>query len=144
MTKNLEKFHYNVIIANFHESYNFLNKEIEKNIPTKDLIKNYIKILKLMSPVIPHFVSECLQELECKNHSEWPKIEPGFKIEEKINIVIQINGKKRGIISLDSEIEENDLIKEIKKDVNILKFIENKKVSKTIYIKNKIINLILV
>ena len=144
VTKNLEKFHYNVIIANFHESYNFLNKEIEKNIPTKDLIKNYIKILKLMSPVIPHFVSECLQELECKNHSEWPKIEPGFKIEEKINIVIQINGKKRGIISLDSEIEENDLIKEIKKDVNILKFIENKKVSKTIYIKNKIINLILV
>ena len=85
-----------------------------------------------------------MQELECKNHSEWPKIEPGFKIEEKINIVIQINGKKRGIISLDSEIEENDLIKEIKKDVNILKFIENKKVSKTIYIKNKIINLILV
>ena len=144
VTKNLEKFHYNVIIANLHESYNFLNKEIEKNIPISDLIKNYIKILKLMSPVIPHFVSECLEELDCKNHSEWPKVEPGFKIEEKINVVIQINGKKRGIISFNSEIEENDLIQEVKKDVNISKFMENKKIIKTIYIKNKIINLILV
>ena len=97
-----------------------------------------------MSPVIPHFVSECLEELDCKNHSEWPKVEPGFKIEEKINVVIQINGKKRGIISFNSEIEENDLIQEVKKDVNISKFMENKKIIKTIYIKNKIINLILV
>ncbi|MDA9604876.1 leucine--tRNA ligase, partial [Candidatus Pelagibacter sp.] len=52
ITKNLEKFHYNVIIANFHETYNFLNKEINKPINKIDLIKNYTKILKLMSPVI--------------------------------------------------------------------------------------------
>ena len=144
ITKNLEKFHYNVIIANFHETYNFLSKEIDKPLSSKDLAENYIKLLKLMSPVLPHFVSECLVELDCKNRSEWPKIDERFKIKEKFNIVVQINGKKRGVIIFETEIEENDLIKEVKKDVNIKKFMDNKKISKSIYIKNKLINLIIV
>ena len=48
ITQNLEKFHYNVIIANLHEMYNFLNKEIEKPIKKEVLIDNYKKILILM------------------------------------------------------------------------------------------------
>ena len=60
-TKNLESFHYNVIIANMHEIYNFLSKEI-KNISNLDKFKkNYTKILKIISPVIPHLASECLK-----------------------------------------------------------------------------------
>ena len=48
---NLEKFHNNVIVANFYETYNFLIKEIEKPISKKNLAENYTKILKLMSPI---------------------------------------------------------------------------------------------
>ena len=63
ITNNLENFNYNVIIANIYEIYNFLNKEIEKNIDSKTVKKNYIKILILFSPAIPHFASECLEDL---------------------------------------------------------------------------------
>ena len=45
ITNNLESFNYNVIIANIYEIYNFLIKEIEKNISSKDLKENYKKIL---------------------------------------------------------------------------------------------------
>ena len=55
ITQNLEKFHYNVIVANLYEMYNFLSKEIEKPIQKEVLIENYRKILILMSPFIPHF-----------------------------------------------------------------------------------------
>ena len=44
VTKNLEKFNYNVIVANFYETYNFLNKELVKNTNKKALIENYKKI----------------------------------------------------------------------------------------------------
>ena len=66
ITKSIEKFHYNVLVANFHETYNYLNKEIEKPINYLSLSKNYKKILSIMHPVMPHLISECLIELEPK------------------------------------------------------------------------------
>ncbi len=143
ITKNLEKFHYNVIIANFYESYNFLIKEVEKPINHLDLLRNYKKILSLMVPVIPHFANECLNDLEPKNILEWPSVSDEIKIDKTFSIVIQINGKKRGLLNLDREIEENELIEKIKEDSSIKKFIEHSEIKKSIYIKNKLINFII-
>jgi leucyl-tRNA synthetase len=143
ITKSLEKFHYNVIVANFHETYNYLNKEIEKPINYLSLSKNYKKILSLMSPIIPHVISECLAELDPKMNYEWPTIDPKKILNINLNVVVQINGKKRAIINLDNETSENKLILKIKEDPLINKFIKNKEFKKTIYIKNKLINIII-
>ena len=97
VTQNLEKFHYNVIVANLYEMYNFLNKEIEKSIKKDVLIENYKKILILMSPFIPHFTAECLKSIDQKQ-VKWPIISKDELIDEETNIVVQINGKKRGLI----------------------------------------------
>ena len=64
VTKNLEKFNYNVIVANFYETYNFMNKEIDQSLNSKDLLINYKKILFLMVPIVPHFAFECLENLK--------------------------------------------------------------------------------
>ena len=143
VTKNLEKFHYNVIVANFHETYNFLIKEIIKPIPKMSLIENYTKILSLMSPMVPHLTMECLGEIGRKDKLAWPILNPVLLLNEKFKIVVQINGKKRGLLSFESEIKEDDLIKQIKKDNIINKFIKDQKIKKSIYIKNKLINLII-
>jgi leucyl-tRNA synthetase len=142
VTKNLEKFHYNVIVANYHETYNFLNKEIEKPINNFDLVENYKKILSLLQPVIPHFALECLEQVDKKSSPKWPSV--NFKLIEKkmFNIVIQIEGKKRGLLLSESDITEEQLIKKIEQDDVINKFIKHKKIKKSIYIKNKLINLI--
>ena len=60
----------------------------------------------------------------------------------KIN-VIQINGKKRNTIKINDEITENDLIEKIKEMKIVEKYIINKKIIKSIYIKDKLINLII-
>ena len=142
VTKNLEKFHYNVIVANFYETYNFLNKEIEKPINNINLIENYKKILNLLQPVIPHLALECLKEVDENYKLVWPVA--NFKLikKETFNIVIQIDGKKRGLLLSNPDTTEDQLIKKIKEDVTINKFIKDKKVKKSIYIKNKLINLI--
>ena len=142
ISKNLEKFHYNVIIANFHETYNFLNKEIENPINSSDLIENYKKILCLFQPVVPHLALECLNELDKQYTPQWPIADLKLIVKETFNIVIQIDGKKRGLIISELDISEEQLTERIKKDDIINKFIKDKKIKKSIYIKNKLINLI--
>jgi leucyl-tRNA synthetase len=143
MTKNLEKFHYNVIIANMHEMYQFMIKEINIPIKSEILKKNYLKILSIMFPIIPHFVSECMEQLNNKIESNWPIIEKKYLTSKFCNIVVQINGKKREIIKVKNGITEKELISEIEKNVKIKQFLEGKKTIKKIFIPNKLINLII-
>ena len=59
---NLNKFSYNVIVANLHEIYHYFNKLIEEQKNYLNLIDNYRKILTIMLPILPHLASECLKE----------------------------------------------------------------------------------
>ena len=142
ITNNLENFSYNKIIANLYEVYSFLIKQLNKKYTKNTLIENYSKTLIAMQPVIPHFSNECLEILKEKN-IEWPKINEEIIRENKVNIVIQINGKKRGLIKINIDLPEDQLITAIKKDEKITKFIEGKEIKRKIYIKNKLINIII-
>ena len=143
ITRNLENFHYNVIIANLYEIYNYFSKNIN-NVNNKDnLLKNYEKILKVISPVIPHLSNECLDDLNAQDRDKWPEVDKQFLIKEKFDIVIQINGKKRDLMSFTNEINEKELLIEIKNNERLKKFLESKEIKKSVYIKNKLINLII-
>ena len=130
-------------MANLYETYNFLIKEIEKNLSNNDLLKNYESILRSMKPIIPHIASECLDELNTKNQDNWPKVNKEYISDNNINVVIQINGKKRSIINIQKDLDEKTLITAIKKDSNVKKYLENNIIIRSIYVKNKLINLIL-
>ena len=143
VTKNLEKFNYNVIVANFYETYNFMNKEIDQSLNSKDLLINYKKILFLMVPLIPHFAFECLENLKETGNKDWPIADKKFLTSNNVNIVIQINGKKKSIINTIKGINEEDLIEQVKNDIKIKKIIDNKNIIKSIFIKDKLINLII-
>ncbi len=143
ITKGLERFHYNGIIANLYETYNFLNKEIEKPLDGKILIKNYNKILYLLMPIIPHFSSECLQNIGNTEKLSWPKANEDLLSEENLEIVIQINGKKKTTINCIENISEEQLINKIK-ELDIEKNIfQGKEIKRSIFVKNRLINLIL-
>ena len=144
ITSNLENFHYNVIIANLHEIYNFLNKINHSQVlKFGNFRENYIKILIIMNPVLPHLISECLSNLNVKNTTTWPKINEKYLEEKSVNIVVQIDGKKRGLIKCNKNILEKDLIKIINEKEEINKYLNDKEIQKKIYIQNKIINFIL-
>jgi leucyl-tRNA synthetase len=72
----------------------------------------------------------------------WPQIDKKYLKKEIINIVIQVNGKKRSIIKANANINEKDIIDKSKKDSQILKYIKDKKIAKIIYVKNRLLNLI--
>ena len=143
ITKNLESFNYNVIVANYHEIYNFLIKELNNVNNEKNLKENYQKILLLFMPMIPHFASECIQQLGVNKDIAWPKVNKSLLHEESFKIVVQINGKKRTLIETMEEISEKKLVQKLQKDEKLKKFLGEKKIKKSIYIKNKLINLII-
>ena len=95
-----------------------------------------------MMPVVPHLSSECLNLINAKKIS-WPEIDENLIKEEIINIVVQINGKKRGLVKTKPDIIESELLNIINKDEQLLKYFNNKQIKKKIYIKNKLINIIL-
>ncbi len=140
-TSSIEKFNMNVLIAYLHETYNFLNKEVE-NLDTKDLEKNYSNILILMFPILPHLVSECLEDVKKEKVISWPLAQKEFLEEKYVNIVIQINGKKKSLIKIEKNLDDKVLLENVKKDTKISNFLENKSIFKHIIVKNKLINFI--
>ena len=140
--KNLSNFHYNVIIANIYEAYSFFTKIIKDKKNYSNLASDYTKFLISISPVIPHFTNECLDQLNAKKDN-WPKIEENFLIEENVNIVIQLNGKKRGIFEAKKDIPEKELVIKIMENKNFDKLLKDSKVKKQFYVKNRLINFII-
>ena len=143
VTNNLINFSYNKIIANLHEIYSQLTKINSNKYSKKALINNYGKILIVMMPVLPHFSSESLKLINYNSEIKWPDIDKELLKDKIISYVIQINGKKRGLINANSNLKEEELIEIIKKDVNIKKYLDNKIIRKKIFIPNKLINVIL-
>ena len=143
VTQNLNSFSYNIIVANLHEMYAFLSKEINSTYSKQLLLENYKKILTILIPLIPHFAYECLKSLNQDEDIKWPDYDEELLIEEFVNIVVQINGKKRGLIKSERGIKEEEVLKKIDQENNISKYLQNNKIKKKIFIPNKLINIII-
>jgi len=143
ITHNLESFSYNIIVANLHEMHSFLVKEINKGYQRKTILENYKKILITMNPILPHLSNECLEIIKENNEVIWPKYDEKQLEESSCLIVIQINGKKRGLINTNLNLTEKEIMDLIYKDEKISKYLIDSNIKKQIYIKNKLINIII-
>ena len=141
-TQNLNNFSYNVIIANMHETYNFLIKHIENKVNSEDLSECYKKILILFSPVLPHLINECLEEMNYNKNNTWPVIEEKYLENENIDYVIQINGKKRSLINAEKDLKQELLFELVKKDKLLDKYLKDLSIKKIIFIKNRLMNIL--
>ena len=143
ITDNLNSFSYNVIVANLHEMYSFLMKEFNNKYTPEIIIENYKKILISITPIIPHISSECLKLLSNEIALKWPEYDQKLLEEDFVNIVVQINGKKRGLIKVKKNTTVNELLEKVKKEKNILKYLDSMSIKKQIYVPNRLINIII-
>jgi len=139
----INNFQFNVAIAQFYEVYRYFNESIKLEITTKVLTDNIIKVMKLMIPFTPHLAHECLSNLNCKETNKWPKINEKKLENVKMNMVIQVNGKTRDVLNVKKNLNQKEIDKLIMKSSKANKYLVNKKIIKTIFIKNKIINYII-
>ena len=95
-----------------------------------------------MNPFIPHFSNECLNTIN-ENQIKWPKISKEDLIEEDINFVVQVNGKKRAILKVKRDVVEKEIFEIIKVNLEIEKFLKGQTIKKSIFVPNRLINIIL-
>ena len=141
VTKNLDNFQYNVVIANIHEIYNVFYDHVVNNKTSSKTLKNeWKKIIMLLMPLTPHLAHECCEKLNEKFY--WPKYDQKLLLDQECKIVIQVDGRKRGILEIPLNSKEEIIIKKSKDVPNVSKYLKNVKINKNIYIKNKLVNFI--
>ena len=136
ITEDIENLKMNTAIASFMTFINVIKKD-------KFITKAELRIfLILLNPLAPHITSEMYEMIFGGNiiDDEWPKYDDKYLKRNEINLPIQINGKMKKTILVDSSIEdENQIIEMIKSKYPDL--IRND-IKKVIYVKGKIINII--
>ena len=138
--RSIEDFKFNVSIANFYEIYNIFNKNLKLEISNDCLINNITKIMKIMIPFTPYLAFECLEMLKCKDKFNWPKISED--VSAFVKMAVQVDGKTRDILEIKKDLDEKDVNEIILKDSKAKKFIKDNKITKTIFIRNRIVNYI--
>ena len=141
INNSIEEFKFNVTIAHFYETYKVFNKYLNADVSDKSLVLNITKIMKLMVPFTPHLAYECLELLKCDTPNKWPEIKDN--VLEEIKFAIQVGGKTRDIILVKKDLNKEKINEIVFKSSKAKKYIEDKKILKTIFVKNKIINYIL-
>ncbi len=140
ITNLINNLQLNVVVANVYEIYNYINLNLKNKVSTACIKKNLINLMKVLIPFTPHLSHECLELLGSKDIDEWPQVDKNIISNQKIKIAIQINGKTREIIEVIKDLNEKDAIIQSKKNEKINKHLLEKKIIKTIFVKNRIIN----
>ena len=111
----------------------------------QEFIEVFKKFLILIYPFTPHVSFEIWEKITNKKDlhlQKWPDFKEELLKEEEFNIVIQVNGKKRAILLAKKDTSENSLFNMCLEIDNVKKLIENKKIIKKIYVKNKLMNIV--
>ena len=149
ITNNIQKFHFNKVVANIHEVTSIIQKEYEKkNVSKKTLVSFVNTYAKLIHPIIPHISEEVWKLYKNKGmvvNQMWPTAEEELNSDKETfaNIALQINGKTRSIIQLSSKIEKKEVEKIALSNEKILKYTKDKKIKKMIFVPNKVLNIVL-
>ena len=146
VTFAIERFHFNVAVAKFYEFTNILSKLLIKEEIEKKFIQNIFKdFLILISPFIPHLASECWEKIDKESmllKNEWPQFNESLIKDDMVNIVIQVNGKKRAMIEAKINEKDEKVIQNCLEIDNVKKFVSGKNILKKVYVKNKLVNFV--
>ena len=108
-------------------------------------LESFKTFLLILAPVAP-FLSEELWHRVGQDFSihqkSWPAYDKNILNQELISLAVQFNGKTRGVIEVERDLEELEVLDLIKESENLKKYL-NGEIKKVIYIKNKIINIVI-
>jgi len=139
VSEDIENLKFNTAISALMILANRLEKE--EKIPAI----HYTKFIILLSPFAPHMAEELWSTLGKKESiftESWPTYDKNLIKEETIELVVQINGKVRGKFAVAATIGENEAKKLALADANIKKWLEGKEPKKVIFVKGRLVNVV--
>ena len=137
--EDYEKLSFNTAVA---QMMIFVNEASKEEIVPLEYIKGF---LKLLNPICPYLTEEFYQRLFGSNtiaYENFPIYDETKLEDDKKTIAVQVNGKLRSIVEITSEETEEDILKKVLEDTKIKTYTDDKTIVKKIYIKDKIVNIV--
>lgn len=140
VTEDCDALKFNTALASLMTLVN----NIEKNDSVSE--EQYKKLLLLLAPFAPHITEELWEKLGEKTSihtAEWPTYDESKLVSDTAMIAVQVNGKVRDVIELETDISDSDAEKQALESDKVQKWIDGKKVKKVIVISGKVINVVI-
>lgn len=150
VTEDIEATKFNTAIAAMMEAVNAYMKLKEKaGVQAMDHSPEWQyaieSLIMMIAPFAPHIADELWQQLgnDSTVHTDnWPKYDKDLLRHDTTVVVVQINGKFRASLEMPRVITELEAVAAARADNNVAKYLEHKKISRTIYIAGKIVNFV--
>ena len=140
VTEDLEEMKYNTAISALMTLVNSFN---DTKVVSK---KDYRVLLELLNPFSPHITEELNEKYNLGEelcYSSWPKYDEAKTIDDEVEVVVQINGKVRGKVTVPSDISEDDIKVKVREIENVKKYLEGATIVKEIYIPKKLVSIVI-
>jgi leucyl-tRNA synthetase len=150
VSTGIEKLHFNVCLAYIREFANALADTLgREGKPAADLAwavrEAAVILVQLFSPMMPHLAEECWQVLGQQglvSEANWPKIERDLLVEDTVTLVVQVNGKKRGEVTLASQAQNPEIEAAVLALDTVKQALDGKTVRKVIIVPKRIVNVV--
>ncbi|EJN08674.1 leucyl-tRNA synthetase [Bradyrhizobium sp. YR681] len=150
VTTGVERLHFNVCLAHIREFTNAFSEVLQRpGQPGPDLawaIREASQILvQLFSPMMPHLAEECWQVLGHSglvSEADWPQIERDLLVEDSVTLVVQVNGKKRGEVTVATAAQNPEIEAAVLALDAVKLALDGKPVRKVIIVPKRIVNVV--
>ena len=99
----------------------------------------------IISPIAPHIAHRLWSELGQQGdlvNQPWPQIDQDALTQQRLSLVVQVNGKVRGQIDVAADASQGDILDKAKHEENVARHLDGKTVRKEIYVPNKLVNIV--
>jgi leucyl-tRNA synthetase len=150
VSSGIEKLHFNVCLAHIREFTNALAEVLGREAqPAPDLAWSVreaaVILVQLFAPMMPHLAEECWRVLGqpgLVSEANWPKIERDLLVEDTVTLVVQVNGKKRGEVTVARNAENPEIEAAVLALDAVKQALGGKPVRKVIVVPMRIVNVV--
>ena len=147
VSRGIDEFRFNTSVAQMHELTNALKKAESNQSPGMATARRFAirTLAQLASPFAPHVAEECWEQLGGEglvSQATWPEADPKMLVADTIILPIQVNGKKRGELSVPAEANKDEVEELAMSDAAVQKHVEGKTVRKVIVVPGRIVNIV--
>jgi leucyl-tRNA synthetase len=138
-------FHFNTAIAAVMELVNGVTAFKHKEAAPEVLREAIESVVRLLSPFVPHICEELWQHLGYENSLEengWPVWDESALVAETLLIVVQVNGKVRGKVTVPADADKEAVEAAALAESNVARFLEGKTLRKVIVVPGRLVNIV--
>ncbi len=140
---DVERYQFNTVVAAAMKMVNTLGQIETADDPV--LAEGIDLLLRLLAPIVPHIAHELWQALGHPGailDAPWPQADPEALVRDSVELVVQVNGKVRGKVSVAADAAREAIERAALADANVQRFTEGKKVVKVIVVPGRLVNVV--